>query len=80
MAVTDAQIDAAWQAAGRDHGLLLCPGGRGAAGGGQRCTRAALVAPGASVVLFNCASGYKYPLPGEACTLDRHAPIDYASL
>ena len=55
-------------------------GGRGDAGCGQRRTRAALVAPGASVVLFNCASGYKYPLPGEARTLDRHAPIDYASL
>jgi len=38
------------------------------------------LAPGAAVVLFNCAGGYKYPLPGEARTLDRHSAIDYASL
>jgi threonine synthase len=69
-----------WQAAGRDHGLLRCPEGAAtlAAVGVAREQR--WLAPDASVVLFNCASGYKYPLPGEARTLDRHAPIDYASL
>ena len=32
------------------------------------------------VVLFNCASGLKYPLPPARRTLDRHKPIDFASL
>jgi len=29
-------------------------------------------------MLFNCATGLKYPLPKVTRTLDRHKPIDYA--
>ena len=32
------------------------------------------------VVLFNCASGLKYPLPPVERTLDRPKPIDFAAL
>ena len=32
------------------------------------------------VVLFNCATGLKYPLPPVQRTLDRHKPIDFAAL
>jgi hypothetical protein len=32
------------------------------------------------VVLFNCATGLKYPMPPVTRTLDRHQPIDYAKL
>ena len=32
------------------------------------------------VVLFNCATGLKYPLPPVHRTLDRLQPIDFASL
>jgi threonine synthase len=32
------------------------------------------------VVLFNCASGLKYPLPPVHRALDRHKPSDYAAL
>ncbi len=32
------------------------------------------------VMLFNCATGLKYPLPPVTRTLDRFKPIDYASL
>jgi len=28
-------------------------------------------------MLFNCATGLKYPLPKVDRTLDRHKPIDY---
>ena len=31
-------------------------------------------------VLFNCASGLKYPLPPVTRSLDRHAPIDFDQL
>jgi threonine synthase len=31
-------------------------------------------------VLFNCASGLKYPLPPVTRTLDRTKPIDFAAL
>jgi len=29
-------------------------------------------------MLFNCATGLKYPLPRAEQSLDRHQPIDYA--
>jgi threonine synthase len=32
------------------------------------------------VVLFNCATGLKYPLPPVRRTLDRTKPIDFAAL
>jgi len=32
------------------------------------------------VMLFNCATGLKYPLPPVTRALDRHQPIDYAKL
>ena len=32
------------------------------------------------VVLFNCATGLKYPLPPVQRTLDCHKPIDYGAL
>jgi threonine synthase len=32
------------------------------------------------VLLFNCASGLKYPLPPIHRTLDRHKPIDFTAL
>jgi threonine synthase len=38
------------------------------------------VKPTDQVMLFNCASGLKYPLPPARRTLDRHKPIDFASL
>jgi threonine synthase len=31
-------------------------------------------------VLFNCATGLKYPLPPVQCRLDRFKPIDFAAL
>jgi threonine synthase len=31
-------------------------------------------------MLFNCATGLKYPLPPIRRTLDRHKPIDFAAL
>jgi threonine synthase len=30
------------------------------------------------VLLFNCATGLKYPLPPIGRTLDRHKPIDFS--
>jgi len=32
------------------------------------------------VVLFNCASGLKYPMPPAGIPLDRNKPVDYAAL
>ena len=31
-------------------------------------------------LLFNCASGLKYPMPPSNKTIDRHQPIDYGRI
>jgi threonine synthase len=32
------------------------------------------------VVLFNCATGLKYPMPAADAAIDRFAPIDFDAL
>ena len=54
-------------------------------GGGDLCRLQQSLADGRvtkndRVMLFNCATGLKYPLPPVTRTLDRHQPIDYAKL
>jgi threonine synthase len=39
-----------------------------------------LVGKDERAVLFNCATGLKYPLPDRSMTLDRHGAVDHASL
>jgi threonine synthase len=38
------------------------------------------VKDGETALLFNCATGLKYPLPDASQTLDRHAAIDFTRL
>ncbi len=38
------------------------------------------VSPQDRVVLFNCGSGLKYPMPAAGTNLDKDAPIDFAAL
>ena len=63
MSVPDDAILAAVEEAGRREGLLLCPEG----GATLAAYRAALadgrVSPDDRVLLFNCATGLKYPMP-----------------
>jgi threonine synthase len=80
IAVTDEAITAAVDEVARAEGLLLCPEGA--------ATYAALTAALADgrvgrndrAMLFNCATGLKYPLPASERTLDRSRPIDFAAL
>lgn len=63
LAVDDEAIVAAWRDAGHRDGLLLCPEGAATLAGLRQAHARGLVAPDEHVLLFNCASGYKYPLP-----------------
>lgn len=63
LAVSDAEIVQAWRDAGRLDGLLLCPEGAATLAGLQQARARGWVRPGERVVLFNCATAYKYPLP-----------------
>ena len=80
MAVDDADIGAALDACARQDGLLLCPEGAATLAAWRVAVRDGLVARDDEVVLFNCASGLKYPLPAADRTLDKNAEIDFTSL
>src|SRR6476620_1751045 len=80
IAVTDENISAALDEVSREEGLLLCPEGAATYAAYKQSLADGRVAKNDRVMLFNCATGLKYPLPPVTRTLDRHQPIDYAKL
>lgn len=63
LAVTDESILEARARVAREEGLLLCPEGAATFAAWEYAVGNGLLTPDADVVLFNCASGLKYPLP-----------------
>jgi threonine synthase len=80
MAVGDPAILRAVDDAARKDGLLLCPEGGATLAAYREALRLGLIDEEESAVLFNCATGLKYPMPDASKTLDRHQPIDLAAL
>jgi len=80
MAVSDDAIDAAVHEIAREEGLLMCPEGAATYAAYKQSLADRRIHPTERVVLFNCASGLKYPLPPVSRTLDRHKPIDFAGM
>ena len=80
MAVGDSAILAAVADAAREDGLLLCPEGGATLAAYKEAVRDGIVDPAEKVVLFNCATGLKYPMPEASNALDRHAQIDLSVL
>jgi threonine synthase len=78
IAVPDEAISAAVDEMAREEGLLLCPEGAATYAAYKQSLAEGRVKRTDQVVLFNCASGLKYPLPPVHRTLDRHKPIDFA--
>ena len=66
--------------AAKKDGLLLCPEGGATLAAYKEALRTGLVDEDERTVLFNCATGLKYPMPEANDTLDRHAEIDLAAL
>ena len=66
IAVSDEAILAARAAAARNDGLLLSPEGAATLAAWQAAVADGTIAADARAVLFNCASGLKYPLPDES--------------
>src|SRR5690606_7751115 len=63
LAVDDRAILAAQADLARREGLLLCPEGAATFAAWERAVADGLLEPDARVVLFNCATGLKYPMP-----------------
>jgi len=80
IAVEDEAITAAVDEVARTEGLLLCPEGAATYAALKQGLADGRIRRDARVVLFNCATGLKYPLPPSERTLDRSRPIDFAAL
>jgi len=80
IAVTDEAISAGLEEVARQEGFLLCPEGAATYAAYKQGLADGRIARHERAVLFNCATGLKYPLPPVHRTLDRHKPIDYAAL
>ncbi|HUN49587.1 MAG TPA: threonine synthase, partial [Candidatus Sulfotelmatobacter sp.] len=80
IAVADEAIEAARTEVARGEGLLLCPEGAATYAAYKAAIADGRLGRDEQAVLFNCASGLKYPMPAAGAPLDRHQPIDYARL
>ncbi len=80
LAVGDPAILRAVDACARKDGLLLCPEGGATLAAYTHALQTGEVESDEQVVLFNCATGLKYPLAEATLTIDRHAPIDWEAL
>ena len=63
IAVSDEKISAALNEVAREEGLLLCPEGAATYAAYQQSLTDGRVTKNDRVMLFNCATGLKYPLP-----------------
>jgi threonine synthase len=80
IAVSDEAISEGLEELAREEGFLMCPEGAATYAAYKQSLADGRVKKSDQVVLFNCATGLKYPLPPIKKTLDRHKPIDFAAL
>jgi threonine synthase len=74
-AITDAQAEMA-----RVESLLLCPEGAATYAAWRAALASGLVGRDERALLFNCATGLKYPMPPAGRPVDCRYPLDYATL
>ncbi|MBB5280216.1 threonine synthase [Pacificimonas flava] len=77
IAVDDADIMAMRDRVATEDGLLLCPEGAATAAAWEQSLAEGRIAKDDRCILFNCATGLKYPMPPAERALDRHKPIDW---
>ena len=79
MAVPDDEIIATRDEIAQKDGVLLCPEGAATAVAYRRAIAQGLIQPDAQAVLYNCATGLKYPMAPVERHLDKNRPIDYGA-
>jgi threonine synthase len=80
IAVSDEAITAGLDEVARHDGFLMCPEGAATYAAWKQGLADGRIRKDERALLFNCATGLKYPLPPIRRTLDRHKPIDFAAL
>jgi threonine synthase len=79
-AIDDAAIMQAWREVAAEEGLLLCPEGAATYAAYKQALADGRVGPGERAVLFNCATGLKYPMPEAGIPLKLGQPIDWRQM
>lgn len=77
VAVSDQAINAAHQECARSEGILLCPEGAATLAALKQELNSGRIKPDEKVVLFNCATGLKYPMKSHHERIDLNQPVDY---
>ncbi len=77
IAVDDAQIAAAWREVAAEEGLLLCPEGAATFAAYKAAVANGRVGAEERVVLFNCATGLKYPMPPAGTRINLADSVDW---
>jgi len=80
VAVNDESIIEARDRAAADSGFLMCPEGAATLAAYLQEVESGRIRPDESAVLFNCATGLKYPMPTAAERLDCQVPLDIDAL
>ena len=79
-AVNDEAIMRAWREVAAEEGLLLCPEGAATYAAYMQAIAEGRVGSGERAVLFNCATGLKYPMPEAGTPLKLGQPVDWRTL
>ena len=79
-AVSDGSISAGLEEVASREGFLMCPEGAATYAAWKQATQSGRISKDDTCVLFNCATGLKYPLEPAEESLDCTQPIDYSQL
>ncbi|MCH2025918.1 MAG: threonine synthase [Verrucomicrobiales bacterium] len=79
-AVDDDAIVSAREEVANLEGILLCPEGAATYAAYLKELETGRISSKDSVVLFNCATGLKYPMPKVKNHIDKDLPVNYSSL
>ena len=77
MSVSDEEIFEARERVASNDGCFLCPEGAATMSAFEKALSSKLISKDDKVVLFNCATGLKYPLPEVSNKIDKDNEIDY---
>jgi threonine synthase len=80
IAVDDDAIMQGWREVAAAEGLLLCPEGAATYAAYKAAVADGRVKPGERAILFNCATGLKYPMPEAGTPLKLGGSVDWARM
>ena len=76
--VSDDEIEQVRDHIAKEEGLLLCPEGAATAVAYKNALEQGLIDKNDTAVLYNCATGLKYPMAEVNSDLDKNTPVDYS--